>query len=102
MKLGFLIGSLGLLTMTACNDLQKKDSQSTNEQPSMSQGASMDSSGMGMVKTGVYFVNIKDRDKVQSPVIVQMGVMGMEVEPAGKIDEGKGHHHLIIDGSYIT
>jgi hypothetical protein len=25
----------------------------------------------------------------------------MDVEAAGKINEGKGHHHIIIDGSYI-
>ena len=30
-----------------------------------------------------------------------MGVKGMVIEPAGKIVEGKGHHHIIIDGSYI-
>jgi uncharacterized protein DUF4399 len=49
---------------------------------------------------GVFFVNLKDGDKVTSPVIIQMGVNGMEVEPAGKLDEGKGHNHLIIDGGF--
>jgi len=102
MKLGFLICSLGLLTMTACNQSPKTDDQGPNVQPGMSQGIPTDSSGMEMEKAGVYFVNLKDKDKVKSPVIIQMSVMGMEVEPAGKIVEGKGHHHLIIDGSYIT
>ena len=51
--------------------------------------------------TGVYFVNLKDGDKLKSPVIIQMGVHGMTVEPAGKVDEGKGHHHIIIDGAFI-
>ncbi len=102
MKLGLLIGSLGLLTMTACNQSPKKDGQGSNEQPSMSQGVSTDSSKVGIEKAGVYFVNLKDKEKVRSPLIIQMGVMGMEVEPAGKIVEGKGHHHLVIDGSYIT
>jgi hypothetical protein len=50
---------------------------------------------------GVYFVNLKDGEKVKSPIYIQMGVVGMTVEPAGKLDEGKGHHHLIIDGSFI-
>lgn len=50
---------------------------------------------------GVFFVNLKDGDIVTSPVLVQMGVNGMEVVPAGEILEGKGHHHVIIDGSFI-
>lgn len=50
---------------------------------------------------GVYFVNLKNGDTVKSPVIIEMGVNGMSVEPAGTVHEGKGHHHLIIDGDYI-
>jgi hypothetical protein len=30
-----------------------------------------------------------------------MGVSGMQVEPAGEVNEGKGHHHLVVDGSFI-
>ncbi len=50
---------------------------------------------------GVYFVNINDGDTLTSPFKVEMGVTGMEVEPAGAVNEGKGHHHLIIDGSWL-
>lgn len=50
---------------------------------------------------GVFFVNLKDGDVVKSPVVVEMGVKGMEVEPAGNLNEGKGHHHIIIDGGFI-
>jgi hypothetical protein len=50
---------------------------------------------------GVYFVNLKDGDKVKSPVIIQMGVKGMNVEPAGAMHDSMGHHHLIIDGTWI-
>ena len=50
----------------------------------------------------MYFVNLKDGDVVSSPVIVEMGVKGMEVEPAiNGVNEGFGHHHLIIDGAYV-
>jgi hypothetical protein len=52
------------------------------------------------MQNGVYFVNLKDGDKVKSPFVVQMGVSGMTVEPAGEMHQGKGHYHLIIDGSY--
>ncbi|HXC06339.1 MAG TPA: DUF4399 domain-containing protein [Bacteroidia bacterium] len=51
--------------------------------------------------SGVYFANLKNGDKVHSPVMIEMGVRGMVVEPAGKVEEGKGHHHLIIDGSFV-
>lgn len=50
---------------------------------------------------GPYFVNLNDGEPLKSPVVVQMGIRGMEVEPAGIINEGKGHHHIIIDGSYV-
>lgn len=46
----------------------------------------------------VYFINLKDGDTVSSPVLIQFGLKGMGVQPAGV--EGKpntGHHHLIID-----
>ena len=49
----------------------------------------------------VFFVNLKDGDKVKSPVAVEMGVEGMEVEPANELNVGKGHHHIVIDGTFI-
>lgn len=49
----------------------------------------------------VYFENLNDGDIVKSPLAVQMGVKGMQVEPAGEEKEGFGHHHIIIDGMYL-
>ncbi|MEJ2006160.1 MAG: DUF4399 domain-containing protein [Cyclobacteriaceae bacterium] len=49
----------------------------------------------------VYFVSLNDGDTVTSPFKVEMGVEGMQVEPAGEVHEGFGHHHLVIDGSFI-
>lgn len=45
----------------------------------------------------VYFLNLKDGDKVKSPVTVQFGLSGMGVAPAGTEKEKTGHHHLLID-----
>lgn len=45
----------------------------------------------------VMFVEPKDGAKVKSPVKFVFGVEGVEVEKAGEVHEGKGHHHLIID-----
>ena len=49
----------------------------------------------------VYFVSLNDGDTLTSPFTVEMGVEGMQVEPAGEVNEGFGHHHLVIDGSFI-
>ena len=45
----------------------------------------------------VYFINLEDGATVSSPVLVQMGVRGMGVAPAGTEQEGTGHHHILID-----
>lgn len=55
----------------------------------------------GQIDARVFFVNLNDGDTITSPVEIEMGVEGMTVEPAGMVVEGKGHHHLIIDGDYI-
>ena len=51
---------------------------------------------------GVSFINLNDGQEVSSPVLVKMGVSGMEVKPAGEIVKGTGHHHMIIDGVFIN
>jgi len=45
----------------------------------------------------VYFINLEDGATVKSPVLVQMGLHGMGVAPAGTEREGTGHHHILID-----
>lgn len=49
----------------------------------------------------VFFANLTDGQEITLPFTLQMGVEGMEVEPAGQLNYGKGHHHLIIDGSFM-
>jgi Domain of unknown function (DUF4399) len=45
----------------------------------------------------VYIISPKDGAKVKSPVLVQFGLKGMGVAPAGVKFENTGHHHLLID-----
>ena len=45
----------------------------------------------------VYFINLKNGQHVKSPVLVQFGLAGMGVAPAGSQNPNTGHHHLIID-----
>jgi len=87
-----ILAPLFLLTVVvACN--QPQTANNTNNPQAAENNVPKDS--------GVYFVNLKNGDTVSSPVIVQMGVKGKTVEPAGALNAGKGHHHLIVDGSYI-
>ena len=49
----------------------------------------------------VFFKNVNSGDTVTSPVHLEFGVEGMTVHPAGEVIAGTGHHHLIIDGSFV-
>jgi hypothetical protein len=45
----------------------------------------------------VYIISPKDGAKVSSPVVVQFGLKGMGIAPAGVKFDNTGHHHLLID-----
>ena len=44
----------------------------------------------------VFFANLEDGQTVTSPFIVEFGIEGMEVKPAGELVKGTGHHHILI------
>ena len=45
----------------------------------------------------VYIISPKDGAIVHNPVLVQFGLKGMGVAPAGTKYDNTGHHHLLID-----
>ncbi|OQP58692.1 hypothetical protein A4R26_03990 [Niastella populi] len=45
----------------------------------------------------VFFVNLKNGQKIKSPFKVQMGVSGIALDSAGIIRQASGHHHILID-----
>jgi hypothetical protein len=45
----------------------------------------------------VYIINLKDGAEVTSPFLLQFGLSGMGVAPAGVEKPNTGHHHLLID-----
>src|SRR6185312_13310581 len=47
----------------------------------------------------VYIINIQDGATVKSPFLVQFGLSGMGVAPAGVEKPNTGHHHLVIDAA---
>ena len=46
----------------------------------------------------VFFISPQNGEEVKSPVSFKMGVEGLEVQAAGEVQTGKGHHHIIING----
>jgi hypothetical protein len=60
-----------------------------------------DSVSTEMTSAKVYFISPNDGDTVSSPLMIDMGLEGMEIDPAGEVKEGMGHHHLVINGSHI-
>ena len=45
----------------------------------------------------VYIINLKDGAEVTSPFLVQFGLSGMGIAPAGVDKPNTGHHHLLVD-----
>ena len=45
----------------------------------------------------VYFINFKDGDVLKSPFLIQFGLRGKGVAPAGVDVTNTGHHHLLIN-----
>ena len=45
----------------------------------------------------VYFINLEDGDELQSPFLVQFGLTGKGIAPAGVDIDNTGHHHLLIN-----
>ena len=45
----------------------------------------------------VYIISPKDGATVHNPVVVQFGLKGMGIAPAGVKFDNTGHHHLLID-----
>lgn len=53
------------------------------------------------ISSKVFFKNINNGDTLQSPVIVEMGVRGMKIKPAGQLEAGTGHHHIILNSKFV-
>ena len=47
--------------------------------------------------TAVSFTNLRSGYRVRSPFLVEFGIKGMGVVPAGKALPGTGHHHILVN-----
>ena len=50
----------------------------------------------------VYFINLEDGDELKSPFLVQFGLSGKGIAPAGIDVDNTGHHHLLINQNEIN
>ena len=50
----------------------------------------------------VYFINLKDGDELKSPFLIQFGLSGKGLAPAGIDVDNTGHHHLLINQNEIN
>jgi hypothetical protein len=56
-------------------------------------------SAAAQVAPSVEILSPADGDSVTLPVTIQLGAAGVLVVPAtGVVEEGKGHHHIVVDG----
>lgn len=93
-----ILASTMAIGFIACNNAQEPAAEEhDHDHSAMEAGADAEAL---LVPAGarVFFANVNDGDTVTSPLLVQFGIEGMEVKPAGEIVKGTGHHHIIVDG----
>ena len=59
-------------------------------------------SSLNFSNSKVYFINVNDGDQLKSPFLLQFGLSGKGVAPAGVDRENTGHHHLLINVDEIN
>jgi hypothetical protein len=104
-----------ILGLVACNDGGPVDAE--NAAVDTSAAASADTMHHHMADTAqgiaplptipdnakVFFVNLKNGQKIKSPFKVQMGATGIALDSAGVLRPASGHHHILIDaGDSLT
>ena len=106
MKLTHLIFSIISILFVACSPSEKSDEQASDAvvEESMEQAEELELIGSAAELTAdqtVSFIQPEDGAILKSPVVVEFAVVGMEVEPAGSLSKNKGHHHIVINGSFV-
>lgn len=96
-----LFAGIIAMSMVACNNGEEAATEEHNHDHDAMENADANADALYVPEgASVFFANMNDGDTVTSPMLVQFGIEGMEVKPAGEIVKGTGHHHIIIDGSF--
>jgi hypothetical protein len=99
-----------LVGMVACNDSGSKTGEAGTDTATASSAAADTTHHMAAdtaaaiapipeipAAAKVFFVNLKNGQKIKSPFKVKMGVSGIALDSAGVIKPASGHHHILID-----
>jgi len=86
-----LLSTIVAISVWACSSPKTEGTTETAATPESIETAA------AAVKPRVFFKYPENGATVSSPVFVEMGVEGMEIEPAGVVKEGFGHHHILIN-----
>lgn len=95
MKIKFTIIALTIFAASACTNSNKAVSEAEQENTATETEVAIEE-----VAPKVYFKYPADGATVASPVFIEMGVEGMQIEPAGQVKEGFGHHHILINQEF--
>lgn len=101
MKLNSFFAAAAAVALVACNN-NAPEAETTTDTPAPAETEVVDESLMVPEGANVFWVNLENGQTVSSPLYVEMGVEGMDVNPAGEIVPGTGHHHIIINKGHIT
>lgn len=89
-----LLGAMVALSVYACSGPKTESKEETASQPEATEAVAE------TVAPRVFFKSPADGDTVTSPVFIEMGVEGMQIEPAGQVKEGFGHHHILVNQEF--
>jgi hypothetical protein len=91
---------LALSVLAACGSMPMPSATPTAPVRMDASAATLPSGYQKVASTAgavVYIANLKNGDTVASPVLVQFGLRGLGVAPAGIEKAATGHHHLLVD-----
>lgn len=83
------------ISIWACSGSSTENKKETESEPEVTTTAPAETE-----KPRVFFKAPEDGATVSSPVFVDMGVVGMQIEPAGEVNEGFGHHHILVNQEF--
>ena len=94
---GILIAILTLL-LTGCGG-EPAGGGTAADSDSASGAMSRTTSAPG---AAVFIIEPVNGSTVSSPVTIKFGISGMDVIPAGQFTDNSGHHHLLIDTTFVN
>ena len=87
-KITFSTLIIAFLALQSCSPSKKSEEASETENVAVETPKE---------EASVYFISPADGDTVSTTFRVEMGLKGMQVQPAGEVNEGFGHHHILVN-----